>query len=266
MPLLRRNREEDLIEGEPSALGRSRRSDNGQEGELQEGNEATTGHEAAGQPDAGLEDVEAYGAENAPEAVRDQLERLAGQIRGLQQQVEELVARRSDAVAEQASQRVAAIVQAAEESAAEIAAQAHAEAAELRERLRAEAQADADRMRIEAQADASKIRTEAHAAAARLREETLAEVRGAVERITDQLAEELRTSARAAIDEVAGSEASVISSEPAAEPESASELEPEEIAPANVEEAVDELQSAAAVLEESLRHLQEIGQGLPENQ
>jgi archaellum component FlaC len=255
-----------MIEGEPSALGRSQRGDSGQEEELQEDREATSGHEAAEQQGLGSEEIDTGGSEHAPAAVRDQLDRLGGQIRGLQQQVEELAARRSDAVAEQASQRVAAIVQAAEESAAEISTQAHVEAAELRERLRSEAQADADRIRVEAQADASKIRTEAHAAAARLREETLAEVREAVERITERLSEELRTSARAAIDEVAGSESSAAHIEPAGEPEPTVAIEPEEVAPADVEGAVDELQSAAAVLEESLRHLQEIGQGLPDSQ
>jgi archaellum component FlaC len=255
-----------MIEGEPSALGRSRRGDNGQEDQLHEDQPVTSKHEGTEQHGSEPPDADTSASDQAPSGVRDQLDRLAGQIRGLQQQVEELVARRSDVVAEQASQRVAAIVQAAEESAAEISAQAHAEAAELRERLRAEAQADADRIRVEAQADASKIRTEAHAAAARLREETLAEVREAVERITAELAEELRTSARAAIDEVAGSESSAGPIEPAAEPEPAVAIETAEVAPTDVEGAVDELQSAAAVLEESLRHLQEIGQGLPESQ
>ena len=254
-----------MVEGEPSALGRGRRSENGQEAELQPENEAPAVHEAPEQAGAGSEDAGTRGPENPPHDVRDQLERLATQIRGLQQEVEGLVARRNEAVAEQASQRVGAIVQAAERSAAEISAQAHAEAAELKERLRADAQADADRTRVEAQADASKIRTEAHAAAARLREETLAQVRHEVQRITEQLAEELQTSARIALDEVAGSLEAPPPVEAVAEPEPPA-IETEEVAPADVEEAVDELQSAATVLEESLRHLQEIGQGLSESQ
>jgi archaellum component FlaC len=257
----RRSQDDEMIEGEPSTLGRVRGAENGHETEASGDTvgERTDQHEGDAMPDAPT-DV----SDRAPEGVREQLERLAGQIHGLQEQVEEFVARRSDAIADQASQRVAAIVQAAEESAREIAAEAHREGAELRERLRSEAQADADRIRVEAQADASKIRTEAHAAAAALREQTLAEVRSEVERITEQLAEQLRSSARAAIDEIAGGPAP-----PAPPAEAMSESEPpaeEHFEPAevDVEEAVDELQSAAAVLEQSLRHLQEIGQGLPE--
>jgi archaellum component FlaC len=264
MPLLgRRNREEELIEGEPSMLGRARQ---GEAGPLQAA-DPTPPEEDAEQADSPSPEAGAPVSEPAPEGIKDQLERLAGQIRGLEQQVEEFVARRTDAVAGQASQRVAAIVQAAEESAAEISAEAHKEGAELRERLRSEAQAEADRIRVEAQAEASKIRTEAHAAAARLREETLSEVRSEVERITERLADELRTSARAAIDAIAGSPEAVAAPEAAPEPLEPPVMETEEEAGSvEVEEAVDELQSAAAVLEESLRHLQEIGQGLSEGE
>jgi cell division septum initiation protein DivIVA len=250
----RRRQDDEMIEGEPSRLGgrRDRRSEEGQEPNVQE--------EPSGSRGA---DEEAVLSNDRPEGVRDQLERLATQIRGLQHQVEELAARRSDAVAAEASERVAAIVQAAEESAAEITAHAHQEASDLRERLRAEAQAEADRIRIDAQAEASKIRTEAHAAASLLREETLAEVRLEVDRICARLADELLTSARQAIDRIVGSAASP-RREPATEP--SAHPEPEEPADVDVEVAVDELQSAAAVLEQSLRHLQEIGQGLPEVQ
>jgi F0F1-type ATP synthase membrane subunit b/b' len=271
----RRNREDEMIEGEPSMLGRARQGENGHADgtqdpagpapadEVREPDDVPAPEPALPMTDPPMTDP--------PEGVKDQLERLAGQIRGLEHQVEEFVARRTDAVADQASQRVAAIVQAAEESAAEISAEAHKEGAELRERLRSEAQAEADRIRIEAQAEASKIRTEAHAAAARLREETLAEVRSQVERITERLADELRTSARTAIDAIAGSPGSVAVPEAAPEPEvpampaeEPSSPEVDEAGSTEVEEAVDELQSAAAVLEESLRHLQQIGQGFPE--
>ena len=261
----RRNREGELIEGEPSMLGRSRRSDNGQEGEPREGVAPAAEQQTGEQPSATSPDAESGVAEREPEGVRDQLERLAGQIDGLQQQVEEFVARRKDVVAEQASHRVGAIVQAAERSAAEISAEAHRDAAELRERLRAEAQAEADRIRIEAQAEANKIRREAHAAAASLREQTLTGVRGEIERITEQLADELRTSARAAIDGVARVPVPPPPAETMAESEPP-QATTEEPVDADVEEAVDELQSAAAVLEESLRHLQEIGQGLSEGE
>jgi archaellum component FlaC len=276
----RRNQEEGMVEGEPSMLGSARRPEERQEAPPRDGQSRAEEHESPQHPEAGLGDEFAGARAGAPEGVRDQLERLATQIRGLQEQVEDLAARRSDAVAEQASQRVGAIVQAAEQSAAEISAEAHREAAELRERLRAESQAEADRIRVEAQADASEIRTEAHAAAARLREQTLAEMRGEIERITEELAERLRSAAREAIDRVAGSPA--FPEEPAPEPHqplAQEEFGPAEITAtvdpeleegagvdADVEDAVDELQSAAAVLEQSLRHLQEIGQGLSEGQ
>jgi F0F1-type ATP synthase membrane subunit b/b' len=198
--------------------------------------------------------------------VRDQLDRLAGQLRGLQQQVDDFVAHRSDIVAEQAGQRVAAIVQAAERSEAEIAAQAHKESAELRERLRAEAQAEADRIRVEAQAGAAKIRTDAHADAARLREETLDGLRRDVDHICAQLAEDLHSSARKVIDAVAGGPAAPAPAELAPEPEVPQAESGQRHPDADVEEAVDELQSATAVLEQSLRHLHEIGEELSDAQ
>jgi Rad3-related DNA helicase len=263
----RRNREDELIQGEPSALGRARQAENGLANDPSDTADQIPAEDRTEQEHASPPEAMATASDPVPEGVKEQLERLAGQIHGLEQQVEEFVARRTDAVADQASQRVAAIVQAAEESAAEISAEAHKEGAELRERLRSEAQAEADRIRIEAQAEASKIRTEAHAAAARLREETLAEVRAEVERITERLADELRASARTAIDAIAGGpEPLAMPEAPPPPPPAPPPIAPEEAGSSEVEEAVDELQSAAAVLEESLRHLQQIGQGLPEPQ
>ncbi len=247
-------------------LGRGRREHGGDENQEPAAQEGTPSSRQEIDEEGEVDPVAHTGQqEGPPEGVRDQLERLASQIRGLQGQVEELVARRSDVVAEQASQRVAAIVQAAEASAAEITNEAHQEAAEMRERLIAEARADADRLRVEAQADASRIHTEAHAAAALLREQTLAEIRREVDRISEQLAEQLRVSAAQAIDAVSGGSpvAPPFDATPESEP---SILESDEAINADVEEAVDELQSAAAVLEQSLRHLQELGQGLPEPQ
>src|SRR5581483_4938671 len=166
----RRNQDDELIHGEPSVLGRQR-TDNEQADEPQSTDTVggQTAAEQAGDPHAEVNslDTEAVITADPPEGVRDQLERLASQIRGLQDQVEVFVSRRNDVVADQASQRVAAIVHAAEESAAEISADAQREAIEFRGRLVSEAQAEAERIRVQAQADASKIRTEAHAAAAR---------------------------------------------------------------------------------------------------
>jgi cell division septum initiation protein DivIVA len=260
MPLRpRRKPDEDLIEGEPSMLGRrsERKGENGQEPEVHV--EAASPIDSDGDVAPREEDT---GTESrAPESVKDQLARLATQIRGLQQQVQELVARRSDAIAEQASERVAAIVQAAEESAAEITGQAHKESAELRERLCGEAQDEADRIRVDAQADAAKIRTAAHADAARLRDDALTELSREVDRICVELSHQLQTSARAAIEQVVRGPIGSTS----IEPEAGATPEPDE-AHTEVEAAVDELQSAAAVLEQSLRHLHEIGQGLPESE
>ncbi len=243
-----------MREGEPSVLGRRREleSENGQEAQIEM--EATPPVE---DPGAG------NSSGRSPDDVKDQLARLGTQIRGLQQQVEGLVAKRSDVVAEQASERVAAIVHAAEQSAAEITVQAHAEAAELRDRLMAEVHEEADRVRVEAQADAAKIRTDAHADAARLREDTLIQLGQEVERIVA----ELQNHARQAIIDVTGGPlpSALAETEPAPPPTHDPVSEPapdaDEI---QVEEAVDELQAAAAVLEESLRHLHEIGQGLSE--
>jgi hypothetical protein len=212
--------------------------------------------------DAGRSDAHA----RPPDAVnKDQLEQLTTQVRELQHQVEQLTTRRSEVLAIQAGERVAAIVQAAEESAAGIAAHAHEEGAALREQLRAEAQAEADRIRGEAQADATRIRAEAYADASRTREQLLIQLRTEVEHACARLAEDLSAAARGAIDAIAGG--APVSDFQQAEPqaEAAPEEAPESPVP-DVEEAVDEFQSAASMLEQSLRHLHDIGRNLPEAQ
>lgn len=209
-------------------------------------------------------DESATAPERPPEAVRDQLERLTAQILGLQQQVEQFVVRGSDAVSEQVNERVAGIVEAAKRSAAEITAKAQREAATLREHHHAQALAEANRIRVEAQVEAAKTRTEAHADAVRLREEALAEIRGAVDRLCARLLEDIQACANEVLDAVARrspAPPSPAGADPVPD-ERESKLE-EQMTP-GVEEAVDELQSAAAVLEHSLQHLHEIGEGLPE--
>ena len=245
-------------------LGRGRRRrDNGEaEDELQEG---IPSGRSPDEHDAPWRGENSSASLSGPEGVRDQLERLAGQIRGLQQQVEGLVARRNDAMTDHATQRVTTILQAAEDSAAEIAAEANNEAAQVLERARDEALSDADRIMVQAQADAGKIRADAHAAAALLRQQVLDEITAEVERTCAQLADDLQTAARAAVERVASTAAEAAPPEAPLEPE-APTVDPDEAAGADVEEAVDELQSAAAVLEQSLRHLHEIGQGLPDSE
>src|SRR5205823_3255924 len=203
------------------------------------------------------------GAERPSEDVSEQVKRLARRIRELEQQVEEFVARRGDGLGGRAGQQVTAIVQAAEASVAEIRMQAGKEARETCERLIAEAQAEADRTRVEAQADAKKIRTEAHAAAATLREQAVAELHAEAERVCARLGEYLLGSARQAIDTVVGGGSASTAPKAALEIR-APRAELEEPVGADVEDAVDELQSAASVLEQSLRHLQEIGREQPE--
>lgn len=130
-------------------------------------------------------------------------------------------------VAEQSSRQVTAILEAGEEAAAEIKLRALRDAEALRERLLAEAKTEADGIRAEANADAKEIRREGHAAAATLREEAIAKLRDDVERMSARWGEELLACGRETIDAA--------------------------------EAAADEGQSAGSGLEQSLRHLQEIG-------
>lgn len=290
MPLRRRQK---LIEGEPSVLSRARREagfgafpedDDEEEEEAsfadRETEEAivTAGMSAEGETAEGFAGV-GRGAEEglvgraqpisrrSGEPVKEQLDRLAEQIRGLQQQLHALLARRGEAASETASQQVAAIVAAAEQSAAEIRASAEKDSAKVRERLLAEVQAEVERIRTEAQADAGRIRTEAHAEAARIREQAITEGSAEIQAVCSRLAEELQTAARTAIAGIAaGPRVSFSSSaepvKPAAEAprsrgDAATETDPRIVD--EVEEAVDELQNAAAVLEQSLRHLRAIG-------
>jgi hypothetical protein len=280
MPLRRRQK---FIEGEPSVLSRARRErENGDEPAQSAGEEtvddeadAIAGSQsgAAVQPPpagdregAGLAAEEglvsrARPVESRPgEPVRAQLDRLAEQIRGLQQQLDAFVARRSEGVSETASQQVAAIVAAAEESAAQIRASAEEDAAAVRDRLLAEVQSEVERIRAEAQADAGRIRTEAHAEAARVREQAIAEASAEIEAVCARLSDDLQSAARAAIAGIAGGPRVTLTSSPeppSVQPEPAPG--PDKRIADEVEEAVDELQTAAAVLEQSLRHLRAIG-------
>jgi vacuolar-type H+-ATPase subunit E/Vma4 len=296
MPLRRRQK---LIEGEPSLLSRTRREAEGAEdstdpaaeeavddrpeavpGSGESAEEMSGGHAElpTQEPPVGG-DAGALGAEEglvskarpieprSDEQVRAQLDRLAEQIHGLQEQLDAFIARRSEAVSETASQQVAAIVAAAEESAAEIRSSAEKDAAAARDRLLADVQAEVERIRAEAQADAGRIRTEAHAEAARVREQAITEASAEIQAVCARLSEELQTAARTAIAGIAGG-ARVTFATPAEPAPKNSEPPPGGGEPApmpeqriagEVEEAVDELQTAAAVLEQSLRHLRAIG-------
>ena len=253
MVVRRQRQKEEPLQGEPSALRRSRGDGSAGTAQAPEPEDPIL---RASEPDelGAHDERKADDGERSPEDVSQQLKRLARQIHTLEQQVEEVMARGDDGLADQAGEKVAAIVQAAEESVAEIKLQARKEAGVMRDRLLAEAEAEADRIRVEAQADAKTIRTDAHAAAAALREQAIAELRS-----------EVLTSAREAIEAVASGAkpASRAATELRAEPRRA---ELGEAAEGDVEEAVDELQSAASVLEQSLRHLQEIGRKLPETE
>jgi F0F1-type ATP synthase membrane subunit b/b' len=226
--------------------------------------------EGSAEPPAGTEIEEGLVGKAKPieprpgEPVRAQLDRLADQIRGLQEQLDEFIAQRSESASEQVSQQVAAIVAAAEESAADIRTSAERDATTLRERLLADVQAEVERIRSEAQADAGRIRTEAHAEAARVREQAITEASAEIQAVCARLADELQNAARNAIAGIAGGPRVTFSTP--------SEVAPSEDKPPaaseqrladEVEEAVDELQSAAAVLEQSLRHLRTIGGDVP---
>lgn len=264
MVVRRQRQKEEPLQGEPSALRRSRGDGSAGTAQAPEPEDPIL---RASEPDelGAHDERKADDGERSPEDVSQQLKRLARQIHTLEQQVEEVMARGDDGLADQAGEKVAAIVQAAEESVAEIKLQARKEAGLMRDRLLAEAEAEADRIRVEAQADAKTIRTDAHAAAAALREQAIAELRSEVERVCAHLGHDLLASAREAIEAVASGAkpASRAATELRAEPRRA---ELGEAAEGDVEEAVDELQSAASVLEQSLRHLQEIGRKLPETE
>ena len=192
------------------------------------------------------------------EPVKVQLDRLATQIHGLQEQLDAFIARRNEAVAERASHHVASIVAAAERSAAQITAGAETDAAATRERLLADVQAEADGIRSEAQAGAARIRTEAHSQAARARDQAIREASEEIQVVCARLSEELQAGAQAAIAEIAGGTGA------AAPAEAPVQAEAEAPAPARqitdeVQDAVQELQNAATLLEQSLRDLRAIG-------
>jgi archaellum component FlaC len=200
------------------------------------------------------------------EAIREQLERLTSQIHALQAQLDAFIARHNEPVAERASQQVASIVAAAEQSAAEIKASAERDAGAIRERLIAEAQAEVERIRSEAYADAVRIRTEAHAEAARAREKVIVGASAEIHAVCERLADQLQAAARTAISQIAvrpaeGAPAPIAGATPAPEAEFGAEEPPgrSRTITEEVEEAVDELQTAAAVLEQSLRHLRAVG-------
>jgi hypothetical protein len=301
--LRRRNREdEELTDGEPSVLARSRgerraggagpreqpQVQDTPNGAGQAEGVAASHHEVAAVKERQAKDVSAardrsQEAEemsqpedmSQAEDMSQELKHLARQIQGVQQQVEELAARRGDGVADQAGQQVAAIVRAAEDSVSELKAKARQEVGAVRERQLAEADAEADRIRMEAQADAKTIRTDAHAAAAALRERTIAALRAEVDRVCARLAAELRAAAREAIETIA--EGEVPSTPPDVAPRTEAgrpqpgepvrpgePAQPEEPMDAAADEAAEEPPSAASVLEQSLRHLDELGQGLRE--
>lgn len=185
--------------------------------------------------------------------IYDELERLRGQVGGLQQELRQLLGQRFGPVAEHAGDRVAAIVDAAEQSAADLTAEAQKETAAWRERQLEEAQMEADRIRAEANAEAAIIRTDA----ARVKDEMIERVHTELARTCEQLAAQLQTSVREAINAVVAAGGAPRSAESAAEAE-AHHAVPEG-GPG------EDLQSATTVLEQSLEHLSEIAQALPES-
>lgn len=176
--------------------------------------------------------------EGLAEPVKSVLDRLATQVHGLQQQLDAFIVRRNEAVAERASHHVAAIVGAAERSAAGMRAAAEAEVAATRENLMADVRAEIERIRAEAETDAAQIRSEALAHALGAREKALMDASGEIQALCGRLSDELQASAGPAV---------------------ASEI-PAHVPPfppvkciAEVQEAVDGLQTATAMLEHSLR-------------
>jgi hypothetical protein len=160
-----------------------------------------------------------------------ELEQLTDQARGLLQQLGALVTRRNEAIAERASRHVAAIVEAAEKSAADIRAGAGEDAAAIREKLAADANAEVRRIRADAETDAVRIRAEAHGDAVLVRERALVDASSEIESVCRRLTAELRTRAGAA---------KAVPSAPVTHTAD------------DVQDAVNELEGAAAILEQLL--------------
>lgn len=171
-----------------------------------------------------------------------QLDRVSAQIDGLQQRLDAFAARRNEAIAERAGRHVASIVAAAEKSAAQIRAGAENDAAAIRERLLADVQAEVERIRTAAHADATRIRAEAHAQVARARDRAITEVGAEFQEVSSRLSDEIQRGARAAIARITGR----------AQPSGGTRTKQ---ITHEVAAAVDELESAATVLEQSLRDL-----------
>jgi F0F1-type ATP synthase membrane subunit b/b' len=199
------------------------------------------------------------------------LERLAAQMHGLQEQLDAFIARRNAAVAERASQHVASIVAAAEKSAAEIRAGAEKDALTVRkrlldevhaevERIRSEAEANATRIRAEAEADATRIRSEAHSHAARARQQAIAQASEEIQAVCVRLSEDLQARAGAALARIAGGGRAAPPGAPGATAQGeAAGVAPRKPITNEVYDAVQELQNAASVLEQSLRDLRAAG-------
>jgi hypothetical protein len=195
------------------------------------------------------------------EPINAQLERVTTEIHGLQHQLDALIARRNQTVADRASHHVAAIVAAAERSAAAIRAAAEKDAASIRERLLADVQANVERIRSEAQSDAARIRREAHARAAQARQRAINEVSTEVEAVCARLSAELQARGRAAIAAIAGSSrmtaprATVQHAIAKPSPRAAADAPiPTRRITDEMQGAVQELQNATSALEQSLRN------------
>ncbi len=221
----------------------------------------------------GASPARGHSDDEASASVRVQLDRLTTQIHGLQSQLDAVIARRNEAVAERASQHVAAIVAAAEQAAAEIKTRAERDAAAIRERLLTEVQAEVQRIRSDAELDAARVRTEAHAHAARVREGAITEASTEIQAVCTELAERLQAAARVAIAGIArgvpGGNDPTPTPPMGLAPVGESQPVTKDVAPHTaddkrltneVEDAVNDLQSAAAALEHSLRHLRAIGE------
>lgn len=203
--------------------------------------------------------------------VKTQLDGLAAQLQALQDQIDAFIAGRNEAVAERASHHVAAIVAAAEKSAADIRAGAEKDSAAHRERLLAEVEAEVERIRAEALADAARIRTEADAHAARAKEKAILEARAEIQAMCGRLSEDLQAGASTAIARMTDAGITTPTEPGGARPPETSGPPPQAATavPAGasamqianeVEDAVDELQTAAVELEQSLRSLRPIGE------
>jgi hypothetical protein len=95
-----------------------------------------------------------------------------------------------------------------------------------------------------------------------VREQAITEASAEIQAVCAQLAEELQAAARSAIAGIAGGPRVTLSSPPPSKSTPVNEqaaAESDKRIADEVEDAVDELQTAAAVLEQSLRHLRTIG-------